>query len=119
MKHISKLTAVVILTSSAIASVSLVFVRRIMLKMYMNMAGTEYCLPVPTTFAVKLTSTVLLSVNFIILLFALGASEYRLKNERTRFLVQIGIVTVLMLFLLFLMLAFALPMYIPNVTLVG
>jgi hypothetical protein len=41
---------------------------------------------------------VLLSVIFIIVLFALGASEYRLNNERTRFLVQIGIVTVLMLF---------------------
>jgi hypothetical protein len=119
MKHISKLTAVVILTSAAIASVSLVFVRRIMLKMYTNTAGTECCLPVPTTFAVKLTSTVSLSVIFIIVLFALGVSEYRLKKERQRFLVQIGSVAVLMLFLIFLMLAFALPMYIPDVTIVG
>lgn len=119
MKHISKLTAVVILTSSAIAFVSLQFVRRIMLKMYVNMAGTEYCLPVPTTFAVNFTSTISLSVIFITVLSVLGASEYCLKKERTRFLVQIGSVAVLMLFLIFLMLAFALPMYTPDVTILG
>lgn len=119
MKQISKFTAVVILTGSAVAAVALVFVRRIMLKMYMNMTGTDYCLSVPTTFAVKLTSTVSLSVIFIIVLFVLGTAEFCLKKERTRFLVQIGSVTVLILFLIFLMLAFALPMYIPDVTIIG
>lgn len=118
MKNISKLTAGAILTSSAVAFVSIAFVRRIMLKMYLNMASTECCLPVPTTFAVKLTSTVSLSVAFIVVLFALGASEYYLKEERQRFLVQLGSVAVLMLSLIFLMLAFALPMYIPDVIIV-
>jgi hypothetical protein len=118
MEHISRFTAVVILTSFAIASVSLIFVRRIMLKTYMNMAGTEYCLPVPTTVAVKFTSTISLSVVFIVVLFAMVASEYCLKKERQRFLVQLGSATALMLFLIFLMLAFALPMYIPDVIIV-
>lgn len=118
MKHISRVTAIVILMSSAVATISLVFVRRIMLKTYMNMAGTKYCLPAPTTFAVDFTSTISLSIIFIIILFVLGASEYCLKEERTRFLVQIGSATVLMLFLIFLILAFVLPMYIPDVVIV-
>ncbi|MBN2515829.1 MAG: hypothetical protein JXC33_07320 [Deltaproteobacteria bacterium] len=118
MEHITRLTAVVILTSFTVVCVSLLFVRRIMLKMYMNMAGTEYCLPVPTTFAVNFTSTISLSVIFIIVLSVLGVSEYSLKKERQRFLVQIGSVTLLMLFLIFLMLAFALPMYIPDLIIV-
>ena len=118
-KHISKITAVFILASSAVAFGSVAFARSIVLKAYINMVGTGYCLPVPTMFAVKLTSTVSLSVIFIILMFTLGISEYFIKQERQRFIIQIGSVTVLMLFFAFLMLACVLLVYIPEITIAG
>jgi hypothetical protein len=82
---------------------------------YMDLAGPAPCLPSLTVLVLKLTAPLSLSIIAMLGLLAIGASQFFLKAERSRFIIQLGYLAVWVLFMAIALLAFMLPLYIPPV----
>ncbi|MFC1534516.1 hypothetical protein ACFL7M_14260 [Thermodesulfobacteriota bacterium] len=108
-------TAVATLVVSWLGGFSIWFVRGMFSMVYMELAGPSPCLPSLTVLVLKLTASLGLFIIAVLGLMAIGASQFFLKTERGRFIIQLGYLAVWVLFMAIAFLAFMLPLYIPPV----
>jgi hypothetical protein len=115
MKHITKITAIALLVVFSLGHLCVWFVRKAMITVYSDFGGREPTLPVPTDVCLKLTHPTFLFALSALLVLLLAISEFRISEERNRLLVQIGCAALWVLFLTFCLVAFIVPLYIPDV----
>ena len=116
MRHVSKLTAVVVLALAGLAHVCLIFARDVLFPVYRGAAGgAEAVLPRPTAFSLQATTPFSLYTATIVTVLVVAMSEAFMSNERYRFVTQLACVLLWLVIVTFCLWAFLLPMYIPNV----
>lgn len=119
MKRLTKITATVTLIFVFLSNMSIFFVRKTLSRIYHEVAGPDPALPTITLFYARVTEPVSLVIISLFCILILGFTEYFIKTEGKRLLIQGAVIVLYVLFLALGMLSFVVPFYIPEVEILG